>query len=78
MEQQTELDLTSEGKPTGQIGFLSDSVNSLTLLNMMAGADHTHLCSHVQWNLNQITAEMHETSAKESTDPAAGMANLER
>lgn len=78
MELQTELDLTSEGRPTGQIGLLRDSVNSLTVFNMMAVAAHTQLCYHVKWNLNQITAEMHEMSAKESTDLTAGMANLKR
>lgn len=45
---------------------------------MMAVAAHTHLCYHVKRNLNQITAEMHEMSAKESTDLTAGMANLDR
>lgn len=30
----------------------------------MAVAAHTHLCYHVKWNLNQITAEMHEMSVK--------------
>lgn len=78
MELQTELDLTSEGKPTGQIGLLTDNVNSLTLFNTMAVATHTHLRYHVKWNLNQITAEMHEMSAKGSTDLTAGMADLKR
>lgn len=45
---------------------------------MMAVAAHTHLCYHVKWNLNQMTAEMHEKSAKGSTHLMAGMANLER
>lgn len=79
MELQTELDFTFEGKPTGQIGLLSDNVNLPTLFNMMAVAAHTHLCYHVKQNLNQSTAETHETKgAKRSTDLTAGMANLER
>lgn len=78
MELQTELDLTSEGNPTGQTALLSDNVNSFTLFNMMAVAAHTHLCYHVKWNLNQITAEMHEMSVKGSTDLTAGMANLKK
>lgn len=77
-ELQTELDLTSDGRPTGQICLLRDNVNSLTLFNRMAVAAHTHLCYHVKRNLNQITAEMHEMFAKESTDHTAGMANLDR
>lgn len=79
MELQTELHFTSEGKPTGQIGLLSDNVKSLTLFNMMAVAAHTHLCYLVKWNLNQSTAETHEPKgAKGSTDLTAGKANLER
>lgn len=46
---------------------------------MMAVAAHTHLCYHVKWNLNQSTAETHETKgAKGSTDLTDEKANLER
>lgn len=79
MELQTELDFTSEEKPTGQIALLSDNVSSLTLFNMMAVAAHAHLCYRVKSNLNQSTAETHEPKgAKGSTDPTAGKADLER